>query len=121
MVVDAEDRRKRTTPLFGASGEVCSEKAQNELDRVSIVRDGRLSDLSGVTKSGRRNWSDDFKSSHTNVENWGFANPRTGKPNWPGRVQENWLITAATWESVGSAGTHRQTRYNAAALAPGVA
>jgi hypothetical protein len=41
VIVDAAGQRKRTIPLFGASGEVCSEKAQNELDRVSIVRDGR--------------------------------------------------------------------------------
>jgi hypothetical protein len=27
--------------LLGVKGEVCSEKAQNELDRVSIVRDVR--------------------------------------------------------------------------------
>jgi hypothetical protein len=66
-------------------------------------------DLSGVTKSGRRNRSDDFKSSHTNVENWGFANPRTGKPYWPGRVQENWLIPAATKVGIGRIGWHTST------------
>jgi len=32
----------RTRPLFGVHGDVCSEKAQNELDRVSIVRDAWL-------------------------------------------------------------------------------
>jgi hypothetical protein len=35
-------KENRATPLFGVSGEVCSEKAQNELDRVSIVRDVRF-------------------------------------------------------------------------------
>src|SRR5580658_1841866 len=35
-------KENRTRPLFGVSGEVCSEKAQNELDRVSIVRDVRF-------------------------------------------------------------------------------
>ena len=35
-------KENRARPLFRVSGEVCSEKAQNELDRVSIVRDVRL-------------------------------------------------------------------------------
>src|SRR5271167_2878783 len=35
-------KKNRTRPLCGVSGEVCSEKARNELDRVSIVRDVRL-------------------------------------------------------------------------------
>ena len=29
------------------------------------------------------------------IEDWPFANPETGKPYWPGRVQENWLVPAA--------------------------
>src|SRR5208282_365052 len=37
-----------TRLLSGVKGEVCSEKAQNKLDRVSIVRDVRSSDLLGV-------------------------------------------------------------------------
>jgi hypothetical protein len=32
-------KENRARPLFRVSGELCSEKAQNELDRVSIVRD----------------------------------------------------------------------------------
>jgi hypothetical protein len=32
-------KENRTKSVFGASGEVCSEKAQSELDRASIVRD----------------------------------------------------------------------------------
>jgi hypothetical protein len=35
-------KEDKTRPLFGVSGEVCSEKAQKELDRVSSVRDVRL-------------------------------------------------------------------------------
>jgi hypothetical protein len=31
-----------TRLLLGVKGEACSEKAQNELDRVSIVRDVRF-------------------------------------------------------------------------------
>jgi hypothetical protein len=27
-------------------------------------------------------------------EDWEFANPETGKPCWPGRIQENWLVPA---------------------------
>jgi integrase len=25
-------------------------------------------------------------------DDWIFANPETGKPYWPGRIQENWLV-----------------------------
>src|SRR5437762_2606691 len=28
-------------------------------------------------------------------DDWVFANPETGKPYWPGRIQENWLVPAA--------------------------
>ena len=62
--------RKRTTPLFGVSGEVCSEKAQNELDRVSIVRDGRLRDseegqrlINAAGSKARRNTRTQFARS----------------------------------------------------------
>ena len=30
-------------------------------------------------------------ASPLNTEGWIFANPDTGKPYWPGRIQENWL------------------------------
>ena len=42
VVVDAERQRKQNKTTLRSEGEVCSEKAQNELDRVSIVRDVRL-------------------------------------------------------------------------------
>jgi integrase len=40
-----------------------------------------------------------FAASPVNTEGWVFANPATGKPYWPGRIQENWLVPAA--ENVG--------------------
>jgi integrase len=40
------------------------------------------------------------------AENWIFANPETGKPYWPGRVQENWLVPAATKAGLGRIGWH---------------
>ena len=40
-----------------------------------------------------------------NTEGWIFANPATGKPYWPGRHQENWLVPAAErGDEAGSAG-----------------
>ena len=44
--------------------------------------------------------------SRPNIENWVFANPATGKPYWPGRVQENWLIPAAKKLGIGRIGWH---------------
>jgi integrase len=41
-----------------------------------------------------------------NIENWVFANPETGKPYWPGRVQENWLVPAAMKVGIGRIGWH---------------
>jgi integrase len=38
-------------------------------------------------------------ASPANTEGWIFANPATGKPYWPGRIQETWLVPAA--EKVG--------------------
>lgn len=39
-------------------------------------------------------------------EDWVFANPETGKPYWPGRIQENWLVPAAEKAGVGRIGWH---------------
>jgi integrase len=38
------------------------------------------------------------------LNDWVFANPETGKPYWPGRIQENWLVPAA--EKAGRIGWH---------------
>ena len=35
-----------------------------------------------------------------------FANPETGKPYWPGRIQENWLVPAAEKAGQGRIGWH---------------
>jgi integrase len=45
-------------------------------------------------------------TSRPNNENWVFANPETGKPYWPGRVQENWLVPAAKKLGIGRIGWH---------------
>ena len=45
-------------------------------------------------------------ASRPNIENWVFANPKTGKPYWPGRVQENWLVPAAMKVGLGRIGWH---------------
>jgi integrase len=41
-----------------------------------------------------------------NSEGWIFANPATGKPYWPGRIQENWLVPAAEKVGLGRIGWH---------------
>jgi integrase len=42
----------------------------------------------------------------TNSGGWVFANPETGKPYWPGRIQENWLVPAAQKAGLGRIGWH---------------
>src|SRR3974390_1279926 len=37
-------------------------------------------------------------------QEWVFANPETGRPYWPGRIQENWLIPAAKKAGIGQIG-----------------
>jgi len=44
--------------------------------------------------------------SPVNTESWVFANPATGKPYWPGRIQENWLVPAAERVGLGRIGWH---------------
>ena len=44
--------------------------------------------------------------SPVNTEDWVFANPETGRPYWPGRIQENWLVPAATKAGLGRIGWH---------------
>jgi integrase len=41
-----------------------------------------------------------------NSEAWIFANPETGRPYWPGRIQENWLVPAAQRAGLGRIGWH---------------
>jgi integrase len=38
------------------------------------------------------------------TDEWLFANPQTGKPYWPGRIQENWLVPAAEKAGIGRIG-----------------
>jgi hypothetical protein len=42
VVVDAGVNEEAARLLLEVKGEVCSEKAQNELDRVSVVREVQL-------------------------------------------------------------------------------
>ena len=41
-----------------------------------------------------------------NNEGWIFANPNTGKPYWPSRIQESWLVPAAEKAGLGRIGWH---------------
>ena len=45
-------------------------------------------------------------ASPANKEDWVFANPGTGKPYWPGKIQENWLVPAAEKMGLGRIGWH---------------
>src|SRR6266704_2262612 len=45
-------------------------------------------------------------ASPVHTEGWIFANPATGKPYWPGRIQENWLVPAAERVGLGRIGWH---------------
>ncbi len=45
-------------------------------------------------------------ASFDNSETWVFANPETGRPYWPGRIQENWLVPAAQKAGLGRIGWH---------------
>jgi len=40
------------------------------------------------------------------IDDWVFANPETGKPYWPGRIQENWLVPAGEKVGIGRIGWH---------------
>jgi hypothetical protein len=45
-------------------------------------------------------------ASPANKEDCVFANPDTGKPYWPGRIQENWLVPAAEKVGIGRIDWH---------------
>ena len=44
--------------------------------------------------------------SPVNAEGWIFTNADTGKPYWPGRIQENWLVPAAEKVGLSRIGWH---------------
>jgi integrase len=46
------------------------------------------------------------RASPANKDGWIFASPDTGKPFWPGRIQENWLVPAAEKVGIGRIGWH---------------
>jgi integrase len=54
-----------------------------------------------------------------NEEGWIFANPDTGKPFWPGRIQENWLVPAAKKAGLGRIGWHTFRHYSDLLTMPG--
>jgi site-specific recombinase XerD len=41
-----------------------------------------------------------------NTEDWVFADPETGRPFWPTRVQEHWLVPATEKAGLGRIGWH---------------
>ena len=41
-----------------------------------------------------------------NGEGWVFANPDTGRPFWPNKIQENWLVPVAEEAGLGRIGWH---------------
>ncbi|MDP9338524.1 MAG: tyrosine-type recombinase/integrase, partial [Acidobacteriota bacterium] len=45
-------------------------------------------------------------ASFANCDSWVFANPATGRPYWPGRIQENWLVPAGQKAGLGRIGWH---------------
>jgi integrase len=49
-------------------------------------------------------------------EDWAFANPGTGKPHWPDRIQENWLVPAAEKAGIGRIGWHTFRRSHSTLL-----
>jgi site-specific recombinase XerD len=49
-------------------------------------------------------------------DDWIFANPETGKPYWPGRIQENWLVPAAQETGIGQIGRHTFRRHSHSTL-----
>lgn len=46
------------------------------------------------------------RASPASKKDWVFANPNTGKPYWPGKVQENWPVPAAEKVGLGRIGWH---------------
>ena len=44
--------------------------------------------------------------SRADLGGWVFANPETGKPYWPGRIQKHWLAPAAEKAGIGRIGWH---------------
>jgi integrase len=46
------------------------------------------------------------RSTPVNTQGWIFANPATGKPYWPGRIQKTWLVPAAEKVGLGRIGWH---------------
>jgi len=54
-------------------------------------------------------------ASPANKKDWVFANPNAGKPYWPGKVQENWLVPAANKVGLGRIGW-RTFRHNHSSL-----
>src|SRR5260370_9640164 len=57
-------------------------------------------------------------ASPANKQDWVFANPNTGKPYWPGKVQENWLVPAAEKVGLGRIGWHTFRHSHSSLLHP---
>lgn len=83
----------RQAYVYGQEGELKTQASQRwmPLDRL----------LAEKLREHRKNFAP-FATS----EAWVFANPETGKPYWPGRIQENWLVPAAQKTGLGRLGWH---------------
>ena len=49
-----------------------------------------------------------------------FVNPETGKPYWPGRLQEHHLVPAGKAAKIGRIGWHTFFQYSDSVTIPGV-
>ena len=79
--------------VYGNEGEVKTQASQRwmPLDRT----------LAEKLREHRKNFAP-----FATFEAWVFANPETGRPYWPGRIQENWLVPAAQKVGLGRIGWH---------------
>jgi len=79
--------------VYGQQGDVKTQASQRwmPLDRL----------LAEKLREHKKNFAP-----FANSEAWVFANPETGRPYWPGRIQENWLVPAAQKAGLGRIGWH---------------
>jgi len=82
----------RQSWVYGRPGDVKTRSSQRwmplDSSLADVLRQHRLQALSA------------------GAEDWVFSNPETGKPFWPGRVQEHWLVPAAEKAGLGRIGWH---------------
>jgi hypothetical protein len=89
----------RTTPTFLSA---CPFPAgqPNRTQLIALLQTQRSRGIARVSRLMTR------LAPLTKSDDWVFANPETGKPFWPGRIQENWLVPAAEKAGIGRIGWH---------------